>query len=178
MEEVLDTYHDCFILEPSERVRADSPLNSYQGHRLAYIIIDKAMKNPTRVLVVPYLHERRIYLNRLKPGIEYFYTTIQTSYDAERNYYKAVKQALENGKKANTVDFDKILNKSTVGGIKGSESFTTIVGMNYTTYKLYMYTQAGILINRVAFKPLVDGYGEPTQTSNNGQMFVFKKSFE
>ena len=58
------------------------------------------------------------------------------------------------------------------------DSFTTIVCVNQTSQKLYMYNQAGILINRVVFNPLVEAYGEPLQVSNNGQMYVFKKSFE
>ena len=109
---MIDTYFDCFLLAPNERVRSDSPLNSYQGHRLAYIIIDKAMKNPTRVLVVPYLHERRIYLNRLKPGIEYFYTTVETTYETERNYYRQASLALLDGKLATSVDIDEAMNLS------------------------------------------------------------------
>lgn len=82
-ENILDTYLDIFILDPNERVRNDTPLNSYQSHRLAYIITDKSKEKSLRVLVVPYLHERRIYLNRLKPSTEYFYTTIETTYAAE-----------------------------------------------------------------------------------------------
>ena len=55
----------------------------------------------------------------------------------------------------------------TVGGMKSSifnnqkslsmrdklnqDSFTTIVCVNQTSQKLYMYNQAGILINRVVF---------------------------
>lgn len=79
-EEIYDTYNNIFLMTPNERVRTDSPLNSYQSHRLAYIIVDKERKNATRVLVVPYLHENRIYLNRMKPSTEYFYTTIETTY--------------------------------------------------------------------------------------------------
>lgn len=79
-EEIYDTYNNIFLMTPNERVRTDSPLNSYQSHRLAYIIVDKERKNATRVLAVPYLHENRIYLNRMKPSTEYFYTTIETTY--------------------------------------------------------------------------------------------------
>ena len=91
-------------MAPNERVRTDTPLNSYQSHRLAYIIIDKNRKKPLRVLVVPYLHERRIYLNRLKPSTEYFYTTIETSYEAEKKYHYAVALALAKDKPASSVD--------------------------------------------------------------------------
>jgi hypothetical protein len=55
------------------------------------------MKDPLRVLVVPYLHDRRIYMNRLKASIEYFYTTVETSYAAEKQYHEAITKALQNG---------------------------------------------------------------------------------
>jgi hypothetical protein len=91
-------------MSDNERVRTDTPLNSYQSHRLAYIIVDKERKYATRVLVVPYLHENRIYLNRMKPSTEYFYTTIETSYQAEKNYHDAVEAALAKEKPASSVD--------------------------------------------------------------------------
>jgi hypothetical protein len=62
------------------------------------------MEMPTRVLLVPYLHERRIYLNKLKPSTDYFYTTIQTPYASEASYYKAVKFALDNHQPPSSVN--------------------------------------------------------------------------
>jgi hypothetical protein len=61
--QILNTYLDCFILEPYERVRTDTPLNSYNSHRFGYIITDLRRQNSLRVLIMPYLHERRIYMN-------------------------------------------------------------------------------------------------------------------
>lgn len=103
-DQVFDTYTNCFKMDENERVRTDSPLNSYLSHRLAYIIVDKNRRNATRVLVVPYLHENRIYLNRMKPSTEYFYTTIETTYQAEKKYHIAVEEALSKGKLASSVD--------------------------------------------------------------------------
>lgn len=103
-EDILTTYKNCFILEPNERVRTDTPLNSYQSHRLAFIITDKLKEKPLRVLIVPHLHERRIYMNRMKPSTEYFYTTVETSYTAEDSYHKAINMAIENGEKVANVD--------------------------------------------------------------------------
>ena len=103
-------------MSSNERVRTDTPLNSYQSHRLAYIIVDKERKNPTRVLVVPYLHENRIYLNRMKPSTEYFYTTIETSYQAEKNYHNAVALALSKDMPASSVDILACLKPKTAAG--------------------------------------------------------------
>ena len=33
---------------------------------------------PKRVMITPYLHESRIYLNRIKINTDYFYTSIET----------------------------------------------------------------------------------------------------
>ena len=78
---------------------------------------------------MPYLHERRIYLNKLKPGIEYFYTTIETTYEAERNYYRQASLAVLDGKQATLVDIDEAM-KTPTKTEPGKGSFTTIIGMN------------------------------------------------
>ena len=39
-------------------------------------------------MILPYLHERRVYLNRKKENTNYFYTTIDTSPHTEEIYNK------------------------------------------------------------------------------------------
>ena len=48
------------------------------------------MNNPKTVQIVPYLHERRIYLNRMKINTEYFYTTVKTKKSEEKLYEQIV----------------------------------------------------------------------------------------
>lgn len=48
--------------------------------------------------------------------------------------------------------------------------------MKITESKYYVYSQNGVLINRVDFGNLVDAYGEPVQTSSNGQVYILKKT--
>jgi hypothetical protein len=48
--------------------------------------------------------------------------------------------------------------------------------MNETEHKYYVYTQNGLLVNRVNFTDLVNKYGEPVATSSNGLNFILKKS--
>jgi len=38
--------------------------------------------------MVPYLHEKKIYLNRIKDHTEYFYTSIETRESDEKKYYQ------------------------------------------------------------------------------------------
>ena len=45
--------------------------------------------------------------------------------------------------------------------------------MNLSEQKLYVYSQNGLLSNRVEYSDLVDKYGEIAATSNSGQSFVF-----
>ena len=39
--EIFDYYFDIFELEPGERVKAKTPLDSFGSHRLAYIVSNK-----------------------------------------------------------------------------------------------------------------------------------------
>ena len=48
--------------------------------------------------------------------------------------------------------------------------------MNETEHKYYVYTQNGLLINRVNFADVVKKYGEPVSTSSNGLNFILKKT--
>ena len=41
-------------------------------------------------MILPYLHERRIYLNRRIENTNYFYTTIDTPKRLEQEFNKAV----------------------------------------------------------------------------------------
>lgn len=61
---------------------------------------------------------------------------------------------------------------------KNPETFTSIICMNETESKYYVYTQDGLLINQVNFKNLVDKYGNPRATSGNGLNFIFKKTYD
>ena len=53
-----------------------SPVDSITCHKLVYIITNTEKNLPTKILMVPYLHEKRVYLNRYKKNTEYFYTSI------------------------------------------------------------------------------------------------------
>lgn len=56
-----------------------------------------------------------------------------------------------------------------------SRTLTTIVCMNRTESKYYVYTQTGILINRVAYMDETRYHGEMVAGSNNAQNYIFQK---
>lgn len=62
--ELFDYYYNIFDLKNGERVKIGTPLDSHRDHKFAYIIMNKALYGTSKIKFVPYLHERRIYLNR------------------------------------------------------------------------------------------------------------------
>lgn len=86
--EIFDYYFDIFDLQPGRKVRSNTPLDSIRSHKFAYIISDKNFDKPYKLLVYPYLHDRKIYLNRIKLNTDYFYTSIETSLKDEEMYHQ------------------------------------------------------------------------------------------
>jgi hypothetical protein len=73
-------YHDILNLEDGESIKTNMPLESIQGHRLAYVILNNKVMKPKKLMIVPYLHERKIYLNRMKQNTSYFYSSKQVKH--------------------------------------------------------------------------------------------------
>lgn len=48
-------------------------------------------------MLLPYLHERKIYLNRLKLNTDYFYTSVETKPEDEDLYHEKLTKKI--GKK-------------------------------------------------------------------------------
>lgn len=47
--------------------------------------------------------------------------------------------------------------------------------MNISEHKYYVYSQGGLLLNRVDYTLKHTQYGTPTAVSNNGQIFIFRQ---
>ena len=62
--QLFDTYHDVLPLNDSEVVQSGTPMQTCLYNRLAYIVRNQKEVKARRLLIMPYLHERRIYLNR------------------------------------------------------------------------------------------------------------------
>ena len=76
--EVFDIYYEIFDLEQNQKVRSNTPLDSIRSHRFGYIIQNQKDLMPKQLMLLPYLNERKIYLNRIKMNTDYFYTAIET----------------------------------------------------------------------------------------------------
>ena len=60
-------------------MRSNKPLDSYRNHKLVYITIDETGKEPGNVMILPYLHDRKIYLIDQDLCCDYFYTSMRVS---------------------------------------------------------------------------------------------------
>lgn len=85
--EILDKYENIFELESKTmKVLANTPLESIHSHKLAFIISDREFKQANSIIILPYLHENKIYLNRIKRNTSYFVSSIETPMDDVRHY--------------------------------------------------------------------------------------------
>ena len=46
-------------------------------HRFVYVSTNSKLLNPFHLMILPFLHERKLYLNRTKKNCDYFYCTIR-----------------------------------------------------------------------------------------------------
>jgi len=100
------------------------PLDSILSHKFGYIIQDARLR-PMQLIILPYLHERKIFLNRIKFNTNYFYTSIQRK-----------EQALEQ-----------------------EEIQSSMIAINLTESKLYVYSDKGLLKKRIKYTDLVKKNG-------------------
>lgn len=78
-ESAFDKYDHLLDLKPTASVVCNTPIVSMQLHRLAYFTRNEKLQKANDLVILPYLHERRIYLNKMKPDCKYFYTSIRES---------------------------------------------------------------------------------------------------
>ena len=66
---MFDEYPDIFMLKKGQKVLANSPINSTDYQKLIYFITSLKTKkmDATQVVMMPYPHQKRIYLNQMEP---------------------------------------------------------------------------------------------------------------
>ena len=75
-DHLFDNYLNIFDLEDMGKILSNSPISSHSSHKFVYIITNSRELKPHKIMITPHLHEKRIYLNRIKPNTEYFYTAV------------------------------------------------------------------------------------------------------
>ena len=90
--ELFDFYDNIFALGSNIQIRSGTPLDSIRYKRFIYLTRDKDCKLPVKIMMLPYLHLRRIYINRLKSNTHYFYSSIDTPLDQDKKFSLSLKQ--------------------------------------------------------------------------------------
>ena len=150
--QIFDFFDNIFQLEKNESVKASTPLDSYRSHRFGYVITSKEYL-PKKVMITPYLHDKRIYLNRLKINTDYFYTSIESSIENGAGSCEISKKQLKNNKFSkqsmkvgqgeiqNDLDPTEVAIEEKSHGHDHSNDFiTSIICINMTEHKYYIYT--------------------------------------
>jgi hypothetical protein len=100
-------------------------------NRLAYLVRNNKKKLPKKILILPYLHERRIYLNR-RHDANHFYTILSQ----------------------NDIKF--------------------ILCIVFQDNKMYVYSETGILMQRILYTEFTEKYGKPCSISEDGMNLIFR----
>lgn len=79
-KELFDKYEDILSLGSEDNViQSGTPLKTCMYNRLAYIIRNPTDQLPRKIMILPYLHERKIMLNRRLSANQFY--TIFEEYD-------------------------------------------------------------------------------------------------
>ena len=74
---IFDKYSSLLNLNYEEQILCKAPLLSHDHHRMAYNSINRGLLRPKRFIVLPYLHERKIYLNQIERNEKFFYNVVE-----------------------------------------------------------------------------------------------------
>ena len=83
-DQIFDYYKDIFEISSTEKIKSTTPIQSHEFHRFAYIIFDRELQKPKQILILPYLHDRKIYIKNHKKNTIYVYSSIETTLEEER----------------------------------------------------------------------------------------------
>ena len=64
--DIFDWFEDLFDIPLNFKINSNTPFDSFSGHRFCYFISDQGKKKPKQLLIVPYLHEKKVFLSRIK----------------------------------------------------------------------------------------------------------------
>ena len=127
---------------------------------------------------MPFLHNRKLFLNRQKKNTEYFYTSIETLTQDVNDHSVNNQQDQQSQTYFEIDDHNDDAYQKLCNGTNAIEEpkFTSIICINLTEYKFYVYSLQGLLIKRYEFDNEIEDHGVPVSVSNNGLNFIFKKT--
>jgi hypothetical protein len=75
VESVFDDYDNILDVGETRLILSHYPFICKRFHRMAYFTHHRRSLKALKVYVLPFLHERRLYLNRMAQFHKYFYFT-------------------------------------------------------------------------------------------------------
>ena len=84
-DDIIDIYSDVFDLDEGQKINSRTPLESIKSHKFAYLITNQLKLKACKIMIIPYLHDHKIYLNQIKVNTTYFYTSVETTVKAYDN---------------------------------------------------------------------------------------------
>ena len=144
------------------------PYQDSQKHKLAYIVADPKGKTCKEIWIMPFLHDRKIYLQRIKQNTDYFFNTIKTKFCDISKYNREIDEiAKKNDPNLVSIRFDSS---------ESNKEVTLIMCINKTESKFYVYKPNGILIRRVEFSEQTEQYGQSKAVSQDGINYIYQKN--
>lgn len=171
-EQVFDIYDKILDLEHDESIMISYPYQGWRSHKIIYVIHQNHKEFPSiykdddrfihkKVVIMPYLHERKIHVGRFKEDHQYFCLAIDDKWQKH--------SILEQAK---IPEFQQDPRQMAIWeGFKKK----IMVNINFTTKKLYAYKYNGLLTQRCVFKDLAEKFGQPEAVSGDGLNFLFVK---
>lgn len=140
----IDKYINILDMKRGEKVFAQMPVTSMSCHKQIYLISNQVQRQPMKLIVMPYMHERKLFLNKMKETNKYFYTIFT---DDDKDVFKENQQ---------------------------ERQMNYIISLDITGHKGFIYSEGGLLYDRFDYNHLAAKIGKPISVSSNGKVFLFQ----
>ena len=91
---MFDIYKDIFDLPSKRKVKSTTPIDGHKYHKFGYLIIDSSYQAATEVMILPYLHDRKIYLSKNSNYCDYFFTSMRVNDYDYNDYHKELRHGV------------------------------------------------------------------------------------
>lgn len=162
LSDIASIYNKVLDLEEGEMVNNRMPIISDKYHKLVYMTKNQPESKAKKLKILPYLHERKVYLSEVDPNTDFYNTTI--SREKAAGAREAVEPVSKEEEAPSSGDNDpqKVLQRETL-----------MVRVNITNKSYLIYQENGILVKQVSFADETVGYQLET-VSNDGLVLAYR----
>ena len=130
----------------------NGPFVSYSMDKLIYLIKSSEENCCAKLLILPYLHSKKVKMIAQKPNTRYFYTTVARNISCP--------------------------DQKTKDHLNDPKLYRSIVSNNISESKFYIFSKKGILRNRIDYNDMTLIYGEIVAISPDGLKYVLRNDKE